>query len=45
MLRRDKGVEMEEAGGKEIKTCLMEGQMRKEVRYKGLKETNSSKIK
>ena len=36
---------MEEARWKEIKTCLMEGQMGKEVRCKDEKEINSSKRK
>jgi hypothetical protein len=36
---------MEEAGGKEINTCLMQGQMGKEVRCKDEKEVNSSKRK
>jgi hypothetical protein len=36
---------MEEAGEKEIKMCLMEGQMGKEVRYKDKKEINSLKRK
>lgn len=43
MLRTDKGVEMEEAGGKEIKTCLMEGRVGKEIIGKDEKEINSSR--
>jgi len=45
LLRRDKGVDMEEARGKEIKTCLMEEQMGKELRRKDEKEINISKRK
>lgn len=36
---------MEEARGKEIKTCLMEEQMGKELRRKDEKEINISKRK